>query len=141
MTSLQGTYLKSYTVTGYNVNGFGRLLIVSVYAQVLNVDILYLEQKIEDDFYITSFYDLEYETRNKENENSSEFLKKINNIKEDESKKNIDFYYMNNTFNVIKQWFTDNKINKGDFLNILLKVNIIEENKQKIDINSYEVEK
>lgn len=41
---------------------------------------------------------------------------------------------MNNTFNVIKQWFTDNKINKGDFLNILLKVNIIEENKQKIDI-------
>ena len=80
------------------------------------------------------FYDLEYETRNKENENSSEFLKKINNIKEDESKKNIDFYYMNNTFNVIKQWFTDNKINKGDFLNILLKVNIIEENKQKIDI-------
>ena len=100
----------------------------------LYIVLKYLEQKIEDDFYITSFYDLEYETRNKENENSSEFLKKINNIKEDESKKNIDFYYMNNTFNVIKQWFTDNKINKGDFLNILLKVNIIEENKQKIDI-------
>ena len=100
----------------------------------LYIVLKYLEQKIEDDFYITSFYDLEYETRNKENENSSEFLKKINNIKEDESKKNIDFYYMNNTFNVIKQWFTDNKINKGDFLNILLKVNIIEENKEKIDV-------
>ena len=100
----------------------------------LYIVLKYLEQKIEDDFYITSFYDLEYETRNKENENSSEFLKQINNIKEDESKKNIDFYYMNNTFNVIKQWFTDNKINKGDFLNILFKVNIIEENEQKIDI-------
>ena len=41
---------------------------------------------------------------------------------------------MSNTFKIIKNWFIDNKINKGDFLNILLKVNIIEENKQKIDI-------
>ena len=62
------------------------------------------------------------------------FLKNINNVKENEQNKNIDFYYMNNTFKIIKEWFTENKINKGDFLNILLKVNIIEENKQKIDI-------
>jgi hypothetical protein len=94
----------------------------------------YLEKKIEEDFYITSFYNLEYETRNKENDNSEEFLKSINNEKDSEQKKNIDFYFMSNTFKIIKNWFIDNKINKGDFLNILLKVNIIEENKQKIDI-------
>ena len=100
----------------------------------LYIILKYLEKKIEDDFYITSFYDLEYETRNKNNENSSEFLKNINNVKENEQNKNIDFYYMNNTFKIIKEWFTENKINKGDFLNVLLKCDIKEENKNKIDI-------
>jgi uncharacterized protein with ParB-like and HNH nuclease domain len=97
----------------------------------------FLERKIEDDFYIDSFYSLTYQTRDKENSSSHEFLNNINNIKEVNSQ-NIDFYYMSRAYLTVKSWFIQNRINKGDFLNILLKDDIQYANN--IRVIWYEVE-
>ena len=79
----------------------------------------YLEKKIEDDYYIENFYTISYETR----EECQHFIENINTIGEIDNN-NIDFYYMSNTYLTIQKWFKDNKINKGDFLNVLLKQDI-----------------
>jgi len=92
----------------------------------------YLEHKIKDDFYINDFFTLEYETRNQDKNNSWYFLENINKITK-VSKQNIDFFYMSNTYITIKNWFVDNKTNKSDFVNILLKNDIKKENNIKID--------
>ncbi len=92
----------------------------------------YLESKIKDDFYINDFYSIRYQTRNEENESSQNFIKKINEVSSVE-KKNIDFYYMSSAYLSIKNWFTSKKINKGDFLNVLLKKDIEDNKDIKID--------
>ncbi|MDO9267080.1 MAG: DUF262 domain-containing protein [Sulfurimonas sp.] len=68
-------------------------------------------------------YSVLYETRQNSHNDSYEFLKNINEVKE-KCKKNIDFYYMSNAFITIKTWFESNKVHKGDFLNVLLKKDI-----------------
>jgi len=83
----------------------------------------YLESKIKDDFYIDKFYSIRYQTRDEEGKSSQDFIKNITSITSIE-KENIDFYYMSNTYITIQNWFTSNKINKGDFLNVLLKSDI-----------------
>jgi len=65
-------------------------------------------------------YSILYETRQESRNNSYEFLKNINSV-EGKSNKNLDFYYMSNAFMSIKKWFESKKVNKGDFLNVLLK--------------------
>lgn len=94
----------------------------------------YLESKIKDDYYIEKFYEIKYETRNKKDENSESFLEGINQINDHIDDTNIDFYYMSNTFQTVKKWFISNKINKGDFLNVLLKSDIIDEDDKKTDL-------
>lgn len=77
-------------------------------------------------------YEIIYETRNKESEDSWEFLQKINNI-EKINKINIDFYYMSNAYLTIQSWFAKNKANELDFLKILLSNDVQEDNDKKID--------
>jgi uncharacterized protein with ParB-like and HNH nuclease domain len=94
----------------------------------------YLEAKIKDDFYIEKFYTIEYETRNKTYGENESFLEKINTIKDQIDTTEVDYYYMSNTYITIQNWFIDNKVNKGDFLNVLLKSDIQTENDEKIDL-------
>lgn len=74
----------------------------------------------------TNLFSLEYETREQGTNSSKEFLEKITTITEID-KSNIDFYRMSDAFLIIKQWLNNeqrdenNKINKGDFCNTLLK--------------------
>jgi len=73
----------------------------------------------------TNKYIINYETR----EGSKNFLNSISSIQE-ENNKNIDYYYMSKAYLTIKDWFgTENSVNnqrpnKGDFLNTLLKSDI-----------------
>ncbi len=71
-----------------------------------------------------NLFSLEYETRG----SSKEFLQDITTVKEI-NKTNIDFYRMSDAFLIIKKWFEENKPNKGDFCNILLKTEVDEQNK------------
>lgn len=93
----------------------------------------YLEQKIKDDYYIENFYKIKYITRDSKDESNHNFLETINSICTPETK-NIDFYYMSNAFITIKNWFETNKVNKGDFLNVLLKSDIQNESDKKVDL-------
>lgn len=94
----------------------------------------YLEAKIRDDYYIDEFYQIKYETRNKDDEDSGKFLNEINQLSDDINDINIDFYYISNTYQTVKNWFISNKINKGDFLNVLLKSDIVTEDDKRIDL-------
>lgn len=71
---------------------------------------------------------LEYETREKKDCSSKEFLQKITKISEI-NKINIDFYRMSDAFLIIKKWFEENKPNRGDFCNTLLKTDFDEQSK------------
>jgi len=93
----------------------------------------YLESKIKDDYYIDKFYSISYETRKEEILDSESFLKNINKI-ETINTENIDYYYMSKSFLTIKSWFETNKINKSDFLNVLLKNDIQDAGDLKKDI-------
>lgn len=71
---------------------------------------------------------LEYETREKKDYSSKEFLQNITTITKI-NKTNIDFYRMSDAYLIIKKWFEENKPNKGDFCNALLKTDFDEQNK------------
>jgi uncharacterized protein with ParB-like and HNH nuclease domain len=75
-----------------------------------------------------NLFSLEYETREKEDFSSKIFLQNITKTIEI-NKTNIDFYRMSDAFLIIKKWFEENKPNKGDFCNTLLKTEIDEQNK------------
>jgi len=57
-------------------------------------------------------YSLEFETRKDSKDFLENRLTELNDT-------NIDFYYMSNTYQYIKNWFESNEINKADFLNTL----------------------
>ncbi|WDF69605.1 DUF262 domain-containing protein [Sphingobacterium oryzagri] len=69
----------------------------------------------------TTFFTLEYETREKELLSSKAFLEQITSVFQTD-KTNIDFYHMSNAFLSIEAWKEENDINVGDFCNTLLKV-------------------
>jgi len=84
----------------------------------------YLENLLEEEHGIVDIYKITYETRNKKNNSSKEFLENIQNNSNNQHTENIDFYHMGNTFNVVKQWFTqvikDKKTTKRKFLEVLM---------------------
>lgn len=68
----------------------------------------------------TNFFSLEYETREKKDCSSREFLKNIISVSETD-KTNIDFLRMSDAFLTMKRWFENEDINLGEFCNTLLK--------------------
>ncbi len=87
----------------------------------------YLEEARKIMFSSSKKYSISYETREKEEYSSKKFLEDIL-LTDDVNNKNIDFFHISNAFLTIKKWFEDNSINKADFLNTLLKVDIREKN-------------
>ena len=63
-------------------------------------------------------FNITYETR----PNSETFLNEIKDITSINNE-NIDYYYMSEAFFTIEKWVKENEINKGDFLNTLIKTN------------------
>jgi uncharacterized protein with ParB-like and HNH nuclease domain len=80
----------------------------------------YLKNALEILGLPTSLFSIAYETREKENYSSKVFLTHITEITKID-KTNIDFYRMSNAYLIIKKWFEDNKLYKGDFCSVLLK--------------------
>lgn len=68
----------------------------------------------------TTFFSLEYETREKEECSSREFLQNITAVSVI-NKTNIDFLRMSDAFLIIKKWLDNENINLGEFANTLLK--------------------
>lgn len=88
----------------------------------------------------SNLFSLEYETREKDNYSSKEFLQNVTNITAID-KTNIDFYRMSDAFLIIKNWFdekdkNDKNFNVGDFCNVLLKTDY-----QEISAKNGEVQK
>jgi uncharacterized protein with ParB-like and HNH nuclease domain len=103
----------------------------------------FFEQHIKYSFTgVKRFYTLEYETRNKQNIDSNNFLENIRdieNFKDNNSNiipniETIDFYYMSNTYIIIKQWFDKQDKDINPFLQVLLNSDVEIKNEQKIDI-------
>lgn len=67
----------------------------------------------------TDLFSIEYETREKKDYSSKEFLKNIISIAEI-NKTNIDFYRMSAAFLIIKKWFEENKPTIGKFVDTLI---------------------
>lgn len=88
----------------------------------------YLKDALEILGLPNNLFSIEYETREKKDYSSKEFLQNITTITEI-NKTNIDFYRMSDAFLIIKKWFEENKPNKGDFCNALLKTDFDEQNK------------
>jgi len=68
----------------------------------------------------TSLFSIKYDTREKDGCNSKLFLENIASVTSID-RTNIDFYRMSDSFLIIKNWLADNKINKGDLCNTLVK--------------------
>jgi len=64
-------------------------------------------------------FSIEYETREKEDCSSKEFLQDITSTTEI-IKTNVDFYRMSDAFLIIKKWFEENKPTIGKFVDILI---------------------
>lgn len=64
-------------------------------------------------------FSIEYETREKEDCSSKDFLQDITSITEI-NKTNIDFYRMSDAFLIIKKWFEENKPTIGKFVDTLI---------------------
>ena len=96
----------------------------------------YFENLLEEDYFIEDIYNISYETRS----DSKFFLESIKSVK-DYNRENIDFYYMSNSYLVIKEWFKKNikkkKITKRKFLEVLIDLDIktetIENQDKKVD--------
>jgi len=93
----------------------------------LHILLSYLEEARKIMFSSSEKFSISYETREKEEYSSKTFLEEIL-LTADVNNKNIDFFHISNAFLIIKKWFEGNSINKADFLNALLKVDIRDEN-------------
>ena len=83
------------------------------------------QQRLTTIFLIVKFlknehlFDLAYETRQNEEQDSREFLCNIESKSKSETN-NIDFYHFYEAYQTIKNFFSDSKINKEKFTNTLL---------------------
>lgn len=94
------------------IDGQQRLTTIYLVLQYLQdaIDILGLPKQM---------YELEYQRKTKDFD-GSEFLKSIAQVNETNNS-HIDYYHMSVAYMTIKEWFCNNKVNKGDFCNVLLK--------------------
>ena len=126
---LQPLVVKKIGANQYNViDGQQRLTTIFIILK-------YLEKLLEDENDIKEIYTINYETR----EGSQEFLKNIAKPQED-SNKNIDYFYMHQAYEAVDSWFKDkisqNKTTKRKMLEIFTN----SEDEKHIEFIWYEVE-
>jgi len=129
---------KDWQSQGVNYSGYelidGQQRVTTIYILLKYLMKVVLKEESLKEDYLEELFTLEYETR----EGSREFL---NNIKEDFS--NVDYYYIFNAYNTIKEWFEDvsKEMNKRDkilFVNTLLGT---ENDTSSVQVIWYEVER
>lgn len=129
-------YCLQPIVVKKNKDNYYRILDGQQRLTSLYIILKYFEDLLEEDYYIENIYNLSYETR----ENSASFLNNIKSVKELD-KTNIDFFYMSQSYLIVKEWFKTNiqnkRITKRKFLEVLIDSDIKEEmiEEQKIQID------
>ena len=94
---LQPLVVKKIGVNQYNViDGQQRLATIFIILK-------YLENLLKEENGIDEIYTLSYETR----KDSKDFLQNIANKTQDESNKNIDYFYMYQAYEAVDSWFKD----------------------------------
>lgn len=97
----------------------------------------YLENLLKEENGINEIYAIDYETR----KGSREFLKEIASKTQEDSNKNIDYFYMHQAYEAVDSWFKDkisqNKTTKRKMLEIFTN----SEDEKHIEFIWYEVEK
>lgn len=108
------------TLKNKNEKGEDIYEVVDGQQRLTSVHILLSYLSTKGDYGIpTNLFSIEYETREKDNYSSKEFLQDITSTTEI-NKTNIDFYRMSDAFLIIKQWFEENKPTIGKFVDILI---------------------
>lgn len=126
---LQPLVVKKIGANQYNViDGQQRLTTIFIILR-------YLENLLEDENDIKEIYTINYETR----EGSQEFLKNIAKPQED-SNKNIDYFYMHQAYGAVDSWFKDKISEKKTTKRKMLEVFTNSEDEKHIEFIWYEVE-
>ena len=126
---LQPLVVKKIGENQYNViDGQQRLTTIFIILK-------YLEKLLEDENDIKEIYTINYETR----EGSQEFLKNIAKPQED-SNKNIDYFYMHQAYEAVDSWFKDKISQKKTTKRKMLEIFTNSEDEKHIEFIWYEVE-
>lgn len=128
---LQPLVVRKVDVNQYNViDGQQRLTTIFIILK-------YLEKLLEDENDIKEIYTINYETR----EGSQEFLKEIANKTQEDSKENIDYFYMHQAYEAVDSWFKDKISEKKTTKRKMLEIFTNSEDEKHIEFIWYEVEK
>ena len=96
---LQPLVVKKIGANQYNViDGQQRLTTIFIILK-------YLEKLLEDENDIKEIYTINYETR----EGSREFLQEIASKTQEDSNKNIDYFYMYQAYKAVENWFEEKR--------------------------------
>lgn len=127
---LQPLVVKKVSANQYNIiDGQQRLTTIFIILK-------YLKNLLEEENGINEIYTISYETRR----DSQKFLENITETQED-SDKNIDYFYMYQAYKTIDKWFKD-KISKNQTTKRkILEIFTNSENEKHIEFIWYEVEK
>lgn len=115
----EGEFYCLQPIVVINRNGIWEVIDGQQRLTTIFILLTYLKDAREINFSSSDLYTIEYETREKEGVSSKDFLNNLNSITEID-KTNSDFYHMSWAYLTIKNWFVNNKINKGKFLSVLL---------------------
>jgi raw score 3.25 len=128
---LQPLVVKKIGVNQYNViDGQQRLATIFIILK-------YLENLLKEENGIDEIYTLSYETR----KDSKDFLQNIANKTQDESNKNIDYFYMYQAYEAVDSWFKDKISQKKTTKRKMLEIFTNSEDEKHIEFIWYEVEK
>jgi len=126
---LQPLVVKKIGANQYNViDGQQRLTTIFIILK-------YLEKLLEDENNIKEIYTINYETR----EGSREFLKEIASKTQEDSNKNIDYFYMYQAYKAVENWFEEKIKEKKTTKRKMLEIFTNSEDEKHIEFIWYEI--
>lgn len=128
---LQPLVVKKIGENQYNViDGQQRLTTIFIILR-------YLENLLKEENDISEIYTIRYETR----ESSQGFLKEVANKTQENSKENIDYFYMHQAYKAVEEWFGEKIKEKKTTKRKMLEIFTNSEDEKHIEFIWYEVEK
>ena len=127
---LQPLVVKKIGTNQYNViDGQQRLTTIFIILK-------YLDKLLKEENGINEIYTIDYETR----EGSREFLKEIASKTQEDSNKNIDYFYMHQAYKTVENWFEKKISEKKTTKRKMLEIFTNSEDEKHIEFIWYEVE-
>ena len=127
---LQPLVVKKIGENQYNViDGQQRLTTIFIILR-------YLENLLKEENDISEIYTIRYETR----ESSQGFLKEVANKTQENSKENIDYFYMHQAYKAVEEWFGEKIKEKKTTKRKMLEIFTNSEDEKHIEFIWYEVE-